>query len=148
MIDSTNDVENIFEQAVKEAETRRNEYVTIEHLLLDLVKDKEIGNVLVDFKINVSSSIREIELYLDQEVKDIVIKDPKKPVNPRKTASLERLMNRAFTQALFQGRQDLKPIDILLSIFSEKRSYSAFLLKKFNVNKDDMHKIIFFILSP
>tara|TARA_E500000318_G_scaffold17896_1_gene18406 strand:- start:6267 stop:8573 length:2307 start_codon:yes stop_codon:yes gene_type:complete len=142
MIDSTDDLENIFEQAVKEAETRRHEYVTIEHLLLALVKDKEIGNVLVDFKINVSAFIREIELYLDQEVKDIVIKDPKKPVNPRKTASLERLMNRAFTQALFQGRQDLKPIDILLSIFSEKRSYSAFLLKKFNVNKDDITDMV------
>ena len=142
MIDSTDDLENIFEQAVKEAETRRHEYVTIEHLLLALVKDKEIGNVLVDFKVNVSAFIREIELYLDQEVKDIVIKDPKKPVNPRKTASLERLMNRAFTQALFQGRQDLKPIDILLSIFSEKRSYSAFLLKKFNVNKDDITDMV------
>ena len=142
MIDSTDDLENIFEQAVKEAETRRHEYVTIEHLLLALVKDKEIGNVLVDFKINVSAFIREIELYLDQEVKDIVIKDPKKQVNPRKTASLERLMNRAFTQALFQGRQDLKPIDILLSIFSEKRSYSAFLLKKFNVNKDDITDMV------
>ena len=68
MIDSTDDLENIFEQAVKEAETRRHEYVTIEHLLLALVKDKEIGNVLVDFKVNVSAFIREIELYLDQEV--------------------------------------------------------------------------------
>jgi len=142
MIDSTDDLENIFEQAVKEAESRRHEYVTIEHLLLALVKDKEIGNVLVDFKVNVSAFIRDIELYLDNEVKDIVIKDPKKPVNPRKTASLERLMNRAFTQALFQGRQDLKPIDILLSIFAEKRSYSAFLLKKFNVNKDDLTDMI------
>ena len=142
MIDSTDDLENIFEQAVKEAESRRHEYVTIEHLLLALVKDKEIGNILVDFKVNVSAFIRDIELYLDNEVKDIVIKDPKKPVNPRKTASLERLMNRAFTQALFQGRQDLKPIDILLSIFAEKRSYSAFLLKKFNVNKDDLTDMI------
>ena len=117
MIESTDDLENIFEQAVKEAETRKHEYVTIEHLLLALVKDKEIGTILVDFKVNVGALIHDLETYLDQEVKDIVIKDPTKPVVPRKTASLERLMNRAFTQALFQGRQDLKPMDILLSIF-------------------------------
>jgi len=142
MIESTDDLENIFEQAVKEAENRKHEYVTIEHLLLALVKDKEIGTVLVDFKVNVGALIHELETYLDQEVKDIVIKDPTKPVVPRKTASLERLMNRAFTQALFQGRQDLKPMDILLSIFAEKRSYSAFLLKKYNVNKDDITDMV------
>ncbi len=142
MIESTDDLEHIFEQAVKEAETRRHEYVTIEHLLLALIKDKQIGTILVDFKVNVSAFIHELEKYLDDEVKDIIIKDPKKPVNPRKTASLERLMNRAFTQALFQGRQDLKPIDILLSIFAEKRSYSAFILKKFNVSKDDITDMV------
>ena len=142
MIESTDDLESIFEQAVKEAETRKHEYVTIEHLLLALVKDKTIGTILVDFKINVGALIKELENYLDDEVKDIIVKDPKKPVVPRKTASLERLMNRAFTQALFQGRQDLKPIDILLSIFAEKRSYSAFLLKKFNVNKDDITDMV------
>jgi ATP-dependent Clp protease ATP-binding subunit ClpA len=142
MIESTDDLENIFEQAVKEAEKRRHEYVTIEHLLLALVKDKNIGTILHDFKVKMPTLIRELEGYLDNEVKDIIVKDLTKPVNPRKTASLERLMNRAFTQALFQGRQDLKPIDILLSIFAEKRSYSAFLLKKFNVNKDDLTDMI------
>ena len=142
MIESTDDLEHIFEQAVKEAEKRRHEYVTIEHLLLALVKDQGIGTMLVDFKVNVGQFIKEIENYLDDEVKDIVVKDPSKPVVPRKTASLERLMNRAFTQALFQGRQDLKPLDILLSIFAEKRSYSAFLLKKFKVNKDDITDMV------
>ena len=68
---------------------------------------------------------------------------------PRKTASLERLMNRAFTQALFQGRQDLKPLDILLSIFAEKRSYSAYLLKKHKVNKEDISDmvLIFYLVN-
>ena len=108
MIESNHDLENIFEQAVKEAESRRHEYVTIEHLLLALIKDKEVGTILHEFKINVASLIRDTETYLDNEVKDIVVKDPNKNVAPRKTASLERLMNRAFTQALFQGRQDLK----------------------------------------
>ena len=42
MIESTDDLEHIFEQAVKEAETRKHEYVTIEHLLLALIKDNTI----------------------------------------------------------------------------------------------------------
>jgi ATP-dependent Clp protease ATP-binding subunit ClpA len=115
--------------------------VTIEHVLLALIKDKSIGTVLHDFKINVGGLIKDIEDYLDTKCNDIVTKSPT-PITPRKTASLERLMNRAFTQALFQGRQDVSSIDILISIFAEKKSYAAFFLKKHQVNKQDLMDLV------
>ena len=141
MLEANEGLENIFENAVKEAEKRRHEYVTIEHVLLALVKDRDIGTVLHDFKINMSSLIKDIEDYLDAKCKDIVAKGSQ-PTTPRKTASLERLMNRAFTQALFQGRQDVSSIDILISIFAEKKSYAAFFLKKHQVNKQDLMDLV------
>ncbi len=141
MLEANESLENIFENAVKEAEKRKHEYVTIEHVLVSLVKDKMIGATLVDFKINVGGLIKELEDYLDTKCNDIVAKGKDKVV-PRKTASLERLMNRAFTQALFQGRQDVSAIDILISIFAEKKSYAAFFLKKYNVNKQDLIDLV------
>ena len=81
--------------------------------------------------LEISELIKDIEEYLDTKCQDIISKATNKVV-PRKTASLERLMNRAFTQALFQGRQDVTSIDILLSVFSEKKSYGSFFLKKHN----------------
>ena len=141
MLEASDSLENIFEQAVKEAETRKHEYVTIEHLLLALVKDKDVGQVLIDFKVNVGGLIKEIENYLDLKCNDIVSKNTN-PVQPRKTASLERLMNRAFTQALFQGRQDVTSLDVLLSIFAEKRSYGALFLKQFKVVKEDIQDLV------
>jgi len=141
MLEANEGLEDIFENAVKEAEKRRHEYVTIEHVLLSLIKDKSIGTVLHDFKIQVGALIKDIEDYLDTKCKDIVAKG-KEPMTPRKTASLERLMNRAFTQALFQGRQDVSSIDILISIFSEKKSYAAFFLKKHQVNKQDLLDLV------
>jgi ATP-dependent Clp protease ATP-binding subunit ClpA len=141
MLEASDSLENIFEQAVKEAETRKHEYVTIEHLLLALIKDKDVGQVLVDFKINVGALIKEVELYLDIKCGDITSKSAN-PVSPRKTASLERLMNRAFTQALFQGRQDVTSLDVLLSIFAEKKSYGALFLKQFKVNKEDIQELV------
>jgi len=134
MLEANEGLENIFENAVKEAEKRKHEYVTIEHVLLSLVKDKQIGAILIDFKTATSALIKDIEDYLDTKCADIVSK-LETPVTPRKTASLERLMNRAFTQALFQGRQDVNPIDILISVFAEKKSYAAFFLKKHQFNK-------------
>ena len=141
MLEANESLENIFENAVKEAEKRKHEYVTIEHVLLALIKDQAIGVTLLDFKVNVGSLIKDIEDYLDTKCSEIVSKG-KEPVTPRKTASLERLMNRAFTQALFQGRQDVTSTDILISIFAEKKSYGAFFLKKHKVNKQDLMDLV------
>ena len=141
MLEANEGLENIFENAVKEAEKRRHEYVTIEHVLLSLIKDNAIGTVLHDFKVNVGALIKDVEDYLDTKCNDIIAKGSE-PMTPRKTASLERLMNRAFTQALFQGRQDVSSIDILISIFSEKKSYAAFFLKKHQVIKQDLIDLV------
>ena len=141
MLEANEGLENIFENAVAEAEKRRHEYVTIEHVLLALIKDESIGTTLTEYKVVVGALIKDVEDYLDTKCKDIVTKG-KEPITPRKTASLERLMNRAFTQALFQGRQDVSSIDILISIFSEKKSYAAFFLKKHNVNKQDLMDLV------
>jgi ATP-dependent Clp protease ATP-binding subunit ClpA len=51
-------------------------------------------------------------------------------------------MNRAFTQALFQGRSDVSELDVLLSIFAEKKSYGYLFMKKHAVNKDDLQDMI------
>jgi ATP-dependent Clp protease ATP-binding subunit ClpA len=141
MLEANEGLEKIFEDAVKEAEKRKHEYVTIEHVLLSLIKDQHIGTVLHDFKINVGALIKDVEDYLDTKCNDIVSKSAN-PVAPRKTASLERLMNRAFTQALFQGRQDVSSVDILISIFAEKKSYAAFFLKKHQVDKQDLIDLV------
>jgi len=141
MLEANESLENIFENAVLEAEKRKHEYVTIEHVLLALIKDEGIGTTLTEYKVVVGALIKDVEDYLDTKCKDIVTKG-KEPITPRKTASLERLMNRAFTQALFQGRQDVSSIDILISIFSEKKSYAAFFLKKHNVNKQDLMDLV------
>ena len=141
MLEANESLENIFENAVREAEKRKHEYVTIEHVLLALIKDETIGTTLNEFKIVVGALIKDVEDYLDTKCNDITTKS-KEPITPRKTASLERLMNRAFTQALFQGRQDVSSIDILISIFSEKKSYAAFFLKKHQVNKQDLMDMV------
>ena len=65
MLEANEGLENIFENAVKEAEKRKHEYVTIEHVLLALIKDDAVGTVLLDYKTNVGALIKDIEDYLD-----------------------------------------------------------------------------------
>ena len=49
----------------REAEKRKHEYVTIEHVLLALIKDETIGTTLNEFKIVVGALIKDVEDYLD-----------------------------------------------------------------------------------
>ena len=44
MLEANEGLEKIFEDAVKEAEKRKHEYVTIEHVLLSLVKRQSNRN--------------------------------------------------------------------------------------------------------
>ena len=68
MLEAENNLEDIFENALKEAEKRKHEYVTIEHLLLAIVSDKDVGTTLHNFKINVGSLIKDIENYCYEDV--------------------------------------------------------------------------------
>ena len=72
MLEANESLENIFENAVKEAENRKHEYVTIEHVLLALIKDNQINTTLIEFKINVGALIKDIEEYLDTKCQDII----------------------------------------------------------------------------
>ena len=50
MLEANEGLENIFENAVKEAEKRRHEYVTIEHVLLSLIKDQNIETIIISYR--------------------------------------------------------------------------------------------------
>jgi ATP-dependent Clp protease ATP-binding subunit ClpA len=76
----------------------------------------------------------EIESYVSN-LHAIVSKED--PVVPRKTNSLERVMNRSVTQVLFTGRRQVLTIDLYLSIASEGNSHAHYFLLKYGVNKNE-----------
>jgi ATP-dependent Clp protease ATP-binding subunit ClpA len=49
---------------------------------------------------------------------------------------VERVLNRAFTQVLFNGRQRIEPTDVFLAMMSEKRSWSNYYIQQANIDKD------------
>ena len=82
---------------------------------------------------------KELSTYLGEKLKDIVTD---KKVRPLKTQALERVLNRAFTQTLFSGRTNISPSDVFLSILNEKKSFSAFLMKKYKIDKEKFSNFI------
>ena len=59
---------------------------------------------------------------------------------PQKTNALERVLNRALTQVLFQGRRTLTTGDLYLAIMTENNSHAHYFLLKYGVNKTEFIK--------
>ena len=113
-------INEVIAKAFQEALNREHEYVTLEHILRVMLDEDEIKDALAELQVDVSSLRDEIDLWLrDQE--DIRVEGVTKP---RKTATLERCFNRAYTQAIFTGRGHMEPLDLLISISSEKNSHA------------------------
>ena len=112
MLEPDKDLEKIFEQAIQVASLNKHEYVTLEHFLYSMLNNDTFSAVLKDFGADVKSLKDDIENYISNELKDIINENVSKP---KKTVSVDRMLNRAFTQVLFSGRQIIGPIDCFIS---------------------------------
>jgi ATP-dependent Clp protease ATP-binding subunit ClpA len=133
MVEPSNELQRVFEKAIDAAKVLKHEYLTIEHLLFAMLTEETFAKSITEFGANVKDLKVNIEAFLKTELKDITVETE---VKPKKTQSVERVLNRAFTQVLFNGRQKIEPSDIFLSIMSEKRSWAYFFIQQQKIDKD------------
>ena len=133
MLEPNKDLEQIFEHAVQVAQLNKHEYITLEHFLYSMLNNEHFVEILQAFGADVKILKEEIENYISNDLKDIVNEDVSKP---KKTVTVDRMLNRAFTHVLFSGRQIIEPVDCFISMFAEKKSHANFLIKKANIEKD------------
>jgi ATP-dependent Clp protease ATP-binding subunit ClpA len=131
------EIETIIEQAVSLAKQRAHNYCTIEHLLLSLVTHAPFKKCLDNFGVDTENMSKDIENYLDNLNSIKVDISSGQEVQPKKTNSLERVMNRSITQVLFTGRKVVTTLDLYLSISSESNSHAHYFLLKYGVTKTE-----------
>ena len=113
----------------------KHEYVTLEHLLAVLLETTEVEDILYDIEKDPKFIRDTIINYLENEVDSLLVDEE---FQPKKTVMLERVFNRAFTQALFNGRNKLDPRDLLISILTEEQSPAVYLLNQNNITRDTL----------
>lgn len=127
-------INEVIARAFQEALSREHEYVTLEHILRVMLDEDEVRDILTELQVDVVALKDEIDNWL-REQEDIRVDGITKP---RKTATLERCFNRAYTQAIFTGRGHMEPLDLLISITSEKHTHANFFLAKNGVTKEGL----------
>ena len=140
MVEPSQELVLVFNKAVQDAKQFNHEYVTIEHLLFGTLSAESFEKLLTEFGVDIPKLKNSVENYLKTECDDITydVNHPKK-TKPQKTTSVERVLNRAFTQTLFSGNNNIELTDIILSILAEKYSFSKFILEQNGITKNKLN---------
>ena len=134
MIEPSSNLQKIFDVSVETAKELKHEYVTIEHLLHSIMCDPESYTMIENFGIDAKFVRDNLLHYLENSLNEI--KTEKTNLKPKKTNSVERVLNRSFTQVLFSGRQKMDVMDVVISILSEKNSFAFYFLLKAGATKE------------
>jgi ATP-dependent Clp protease ATP-binding subunit ClpA len=133
MVEPSKDLQLVFDKSIKDAQKLKHEYLTLEHLLFSMMCDEKFFNIIKGFGGDADYIKTNLEHYLKTNCKDLVLEQK---VKPKKTQTVERVLNRAFTQCLFAGRNTIDLTDVVLSIMSEKKSHANYYLEQAGVNKE------------
>ena len=134
MVEPSKELQLVFDKAIKDATKLQHEYVTLEHLLFSMMCSDNFFKLVKGFGADVEYIKSNLEHYLKNNLQDIKIQQAK--YKPKKTATVERVLNRAFTQVLFNGRSNIELVDVALSILSEQKTHANFFLQKGGVDKE------------
>jgi ATP-dependent Clp protease ATP-binding subunit ClpA len=136
MVEPSDQLQVVFEKAVSDCKKLGHEYVTLEHLIFAMLCEEKFFELLVNFGADCEYIKTNLEHHLKNQLDDIKIDPVPKGFKPKKTQTVERVLNRAFTQVLFSGRQSIELVDVFLSALSEKRSYAVYYISKGGVDRD------------
>jgi ATP-dependent Clp protease ATP-binding subunit ClpA len=138
VIEPSKHLQDIFENSINLAKGLGHEYITIEHIVYAMISDQETYTLLESFGADAAFVKTNLDHYLKNNLNDI--KTAEKNYKPKKTNSVERVLNRCFTQVLFSGRQRMEVADVIISVLSEKNSFGFYFLQKGGVTKEKFVK--------
>ena len=140
MIEPSQNLQNCFENSVETAKELHHEYITIEHVVYGILCDKTSYELIEGFGADANFIKTNLEHYLKNNLNDIKLESLPANFKPKKTNSVERVLNRCFTQVLFSGRQRMEVADVIISVLSEKNSFGFYFLTKGGVTKEKFVK--------
>ena len=133
MVEPSKDLQMVFDKSIRDAKKLGHEFVTLEHLLFAMMCSENFYNLCKGFGADVDFLKSNLEHHIKNEMNEIKIEDPKH--KPKKTQTVERVLNRAFTQVLFAGRPNIELSDVALSMLHEKKTHALYFLEKAGISK-------------
>jgi len=153
----SSELENIFNKSIKFANSLNHEYVTLENVLLSLIEDPTIATILKrcsaskeelkgalekfldnseNFSILSDSEIKELAAaqFASEELREVAKQNGIR-YQPEISMALQRVIQRAALHVQSSGKKGIKPVNLLVALFSEKNSHAVYFLKEVGVDR-------------
>ncbi|CUJ85535.1 ATP-dependent Clp protease ATP-binding subunit ClpA [Shimia thalassica] len=131
----SNTLEQAIHAALAEANARRHEFATLEHLLLSLLEEPDALRVMQACSVNVDELRAALEEYINDDLSNLVTDIEGSEAVP--TAAFQRVIQRAAIHVQSSGRTEVTGANVLVAIFAERESNAAYFLQEQDMTRYD-----------
>jgi ATP-dependent Clp protease ATP-binding subunit ClpA len=153
-------LEQILNKAIKRANERRHEFLTLENVLLSMLEDENVNIVLTECGASLSDLKKDLSSFVDddtnfsllseEEIQDLnrkqfgndqlreIAKENGIFYQPEISLSLQRVIQRAAIHIQSSGKKSIQAINLLVAMFSEKESHATYFLEQQGVTRIDI----------
>jgi ATP-dependent Clp protease ATP-binding subunit ClpA len=129
------ELEQSLNKAFHDANEKRHEFITVEHLLLMLTENDAATAVIEACGGDVQLLRTELEIFVDQNT-PLLMSDEDRDTQP--TLGFQRVLQRALFHVQSSGNGEVSGANVLVAIFSEQDSHAVYLLNKHNIERLDI----------
>lgn len=153
-------LEQILNKAIKTANEKRHEFLTIENVLYALLSDEVVNKVLTECHVNMEVLEKDLKEFLEndahfsilteeeieelgkqqfsnEELREIARQNGIR-YQPEISLSLQRVIQRAALHVQSSGKRNIQAVNLLVAMYSAKESHAVYFLKKQNVERIDI----------
>lgn len=143
----SSNLEKQLNMAATFAKENRHEFVSLEHILLTLTRDKEVIDILKATGADLPELQKELETFLDQHCPRVRLAKAEGDESdgadfdswkPEFTLACHRLLQRAVIQVQSAGKDLVTTGNVLVAIFNEKDSHAVYFMESQGVTQFDV----------
>lgn len=130
------ELEETLNSAFKVARDNRHEFMTVEHLLLAMLDNKDANNVLTACGVELKKLSKNLLQFINSTTPLINESDDERDTQP--TLGFQRVIQRAVFHVQSSGKKEVSGANVLVAIFSEQESQAVYFLKEQSVARIDV----------
>jgi ATP-dependent Clp protease ATP-binding subunit ClpA len=134
------ELEVTLNRAFRNAQDKRHEFMTVEHLLLALLDDPSATAVLRACAVDLSILRQDLIEFIDATISKIPATQEDIDIQP--THGFQRVLQRAVFQVSSSTNEEVVGANVIVAIFSEQESQAVYFLRLQNVARIDVVNFI------
>ena len=128
----SNELEFYLNDAFQRAKERRHEFVTVEHLLLSILDMPDVSDIIKNCDGDIKILKSQLLEFIDR-CTPILEDDTSREIQT--TLGFQRVLQRAVFHVQSSGQKEVNGNNILVAIFSEKKSQAIYFLAKQDITR-------------